>query len=523
MKKLNERCPLQNECERVCKFEKQENKCEYYQANSRPGYEIEDQESRDSIDIFEESEISEKPGTLVYIDVNKIIPHPQNPRKDLGDLTELAESIKAQGILQNLTVVPREPGYCISCKLWNSGVGKCTESHDKNERPPCHKWESDGKYTVIIGHRRLAAAKLAGITEVPCAITDMKIQEQIATMLLENMQRSDLTVYEQAQGIQMMLDLGESVANISEKTGFSETTVRRRVKLLELDQAKFKESIQRGATLMDYAELEKIEDIKLRNSVLEKIGTSNFRYELQRAIDKEASEKNMAVLVAELEKFATQVKDSNSGLQYVCSYYLSQKPTVTIPDDTETVKYFFVVSNYGYITLYKERSNSVNSTPVVDEKEQARREKRAALEEISKRAYQLRNEFICEISNTKAKKNMGVIIEYSLRVMLGDYYNMDYQDFTEYLGIEVDDEIEELDFNVIAEHVAAQPERHMLIATYLSLDSENEHYYDWNNRHDTNEALDTVYDFLEKLGYEMSDEEKSMRDGTHELFENSEV
>lgn len=55
-------------------------------------------------------------------------------------------------------------------------------------------------------------------------------------MLLENMQRSDLTVYEQAQGFQMMLDLGESISDISEKTGFSETTVRRRVKLLELDQ-----------------------------------------------------------------------------------------------------------------------------------------------------------------------------------------------------------------------------------------------------------------------------------------------
>ena len=187
-----------------------------------------------------------------------------------------------------------------------------------------------------------------------------------------------------------------------------------------------------------------------------------------------------------------------------------------------TVKYFFVVSNYGYITLYKESPISGNNTPVIDEKEQARSEKRAALEEITKRAYQLRSDFVREISNTRAKKSMGVIIEYALRVMLGDYYNIDYQDFTEYLGIEVDDEVEEWDFNVVAEQVAAQPERHMLVATYLSLDSENEHYYDWNNRYKENEVLDIVYDFLEKLGYEMSDEEKSMRDGTNELFEDSE-
>ena len=64
-------------------------------------------------------------------------------------------------------------------------------------------------YRVVIGHRRLAAAKLAGLAEVPCAVVEMTEQEQIATMLLENMQRSDLTVYEQAQGFQMMLDLGE--------------------------------------------------------------------------------------------------------------------------------------------------------------------------------------------------------------------------------------------------------------------------------------------------------------------------
>lgn len=67
-------------------------------------------------------------GQMVYLPVSKLFPHPDNPRKDNGDLTELAESIKANGVLQNLTVVPKE----------------------------------DGSYTVIIGHRRLAAAKLAG-------------------------------------------------------------------------------------------------------------------------------------------------------------------------------------------------------------------------------------------------------------------------------------------------------------------------------------------------------------------------
>ena len=78
---------------------------------------------------------------LTYIETSKIIPHPDNPRKDLGDLAELAESIKTKGILQNLTVVP----------LFD-------------------EFTADGfkRYRVVIGHRRLAAAKLAGLKEVPC-------------------------------------------------------------------------------------------------------------------------------------------------------------------------------------------------------------------------------------------------------------------------------------------------------------------------------------------------------------------
>ena len=118
---------------------------------------------------------------IKYIPVSKLWRHPDNPRKDLGDVTELAESIKVNGVLQNLTVVPL--------------IGEITK-----------KWDGES-YRVIIGHRRLAAAKLAGLEELPCVVVEMSEREQLSTMLTENMQRSDLTVYEQAQGFQMMLDM----------------------------------------------------------------------------------------------------------------------------------------------------------------------------------------------------------------------------------------------------------------------------------------------------------------------------
>lgn len=155
------------------------------------------------------------------------------------------KALKKTGILQNLTVVP-----------WFSSITGVGADDPKQQ-------EEMG-YIAVIGHRRLAAAKLAGLKEVPCVISDMSYSEQIATMLLENMQRNDLTLYEQAEGFQMMLDLGESVGDISEKTGLSTTTVRRRVKLLDLDKEKFRQSVERGATLSDYIELEKIEDVDLK-------------------------------------------------------------------------------------------------------------------------------------------------------------------------------------------------------------------------------------------------------------------
>ena len=186
----------------------------------------------------------ERKPTLTTIAIEKLHPHPDNPRKVLGDIDELAESIKASGILQNLTVVPMNDDWT--------------------------------EFTVIIGHRRLAAAKQAGLTELPCAVVEMTEKEQLSTMLTENMQRSDLTVYEEAKGCQLLLDLGDTVAEVAEKTGFSESKIRRRVKLCELDEEAFKESQLRQPTLADYERLNQIKDIDVRNELLTSIGTNNF-------------------------------------------------------------------------------------------------------------------------------------------------------------------------------------------------------------------------------------------------------
>ena len=236
---------------------------------------------------------------LQYIEVEKLHPHPDNPRKEIGDVSELAESIKQNGIFQNLTVVPAEDGY-----------------------------------TVIIGHRRLTAAKAAGLEKVPCVVADMTPKEQLQTMLLENMQRSDLTVYEQAQGFQLMLDMGSSVEEIAEKTGFSQTTVRRRVKMMELDQEKLKEVSKRQLSLADFDRLAQIEDIKVRNQCLDSIGTQNFKSSVAYEIRKQEIKKKLPSVKKQIK--ALGAKKLNSSDKY-SSRYESITGYIDIAKDRKSV------------------------------------------------------------------------------------------------------------------------------------------------------------------------------------------
>lgn len=121
---------------------------------------------------------------IVMIETQRLQHHPDNPRKDLGDVTELADSIKKNGIMQNLTVIPIE----------------CTE-YDPEKQLRANKISPSSNFYVLIGNRRLEACLQAGLEEVPCRIvSNISKKEQVGIMLEENMQRSDLTIIEQAEG-----------------------------------------------------------------------------------------------------------------------------------------------------------------------------------------------------------------------------------------------------------------------------------------------------------------------------------
>ena len=216
--------------------------------------------------------------SIFQIPVSKIEPHPQNPRKDLGDLTELCDSISRNGIMQNLTVVPLDDDMT--------------------------------KFRCVIGHRRLAAAKKVGLFAVPVTIAqDMDEREQLATMIAENMQRADLTIPEQAQAVQMMLDLGEDFESIADRTGLSESTVRRRARIAKYDQKTVSKALKQGATLFDFETLEKIKDPKRRETALLMAGTQNFAAAVRNAVEDEKREAFVKEAVQYFEAFAEKTQE----------------------------------------------------------------------------------------------------------------------------------------------------------------------------------------------------------------------
>lgn len=438
----------------------------------------------------------ERKPTLTTIAIEKLHPHPDNPRKVIGDIDELADSIKASGILQNLTVVPMNDDWT--------------------------------EFTVIIGHRRLAAAKQAGLTELPCAVVEMTEKEQLSTMLTENMQRSDLTVYEEAKGCQLLLDLGDTVAEVAEKTGFSESKIRRRVKLCELDEEAFKESQLRQPTLQDYDRLNQIKDIDTRNKLLKSIGTNNFDNLLYSAVQKqEVDEKR-----AELEKICldngmTKCESRNDipeNCEYVGTVGTAQLLKESFDDDRK--RYFFFTTYGIYVAIYIQKTKEqIENADAENKNRNAKRQKFDELEaqakEINQRCKALRESFMLEGNfNDDAKKqelinyilySMSECREYDDR----SFYFLSGLKHENYECINLDDCMKDTGKMLMAAAYAFFED--LYNTKYINVT------YDEGIQRNISPELNRFYNLLVKLGYVMSDEEIQLRDGTHPIFTTGET
>ena len=130
-------------------------------------------------------------GRMIALD--KLDPNPEQPRVDFGDLTELTASIAEKGVLEPLLVKPNR---------------------------------LTGRWMIIAGERRFRSAQKAGLKEVPCVEMEVDDGTIAEIALIENMQRKDLTVWEEADGLLALCErFGYTHDDVARKVGKSRTTV----------------------------------------------------------------------------------------------------------------------------------------------------------------------------------------------------------------------------------------------------------------------------------------------------------
>lgn len=439
---------------------------------------------------------------IVMLSRDILHPHPDNPRKDLGDLEELKESIRENGVMQNLTVVP--------------------------------DYENDG-YKILIGHRRFAASE--GILDkLPCTVVkNLTNREQVGIMLAENMQRSDLTFIEQAHGFQLMMDLGDTVENISKKTGFSKQTIKHRLEIGKLDKGAIEEAQKNfQLSISDFIELEKVKDLEERNRILEESENSeDLKSEIDWYLREQRCEENKKKYVELFNElgwkeatdrwfnFGTKW-DHVSGLGYIS--FDDFKPD-TIREAAKKLKGEIYYSNLN-------NSNSVNFARKVNKKDEKTKKKTKAElreEEMKKKQSQLEaaRRDICD-------EYLNCIIAIP-EEKLDDVYSVKYL-----VVSRLWDQLEKLeayvtDFDRIYGVKSNRKDWTLLQETYkdfdllqrvmlnmwraLASDYQNKFFcYPHIKNEKTLEAHQELYDILRKFGFRLDPEMEAVIDGTSELY-----
>src|ERR1700704_6973381 len=137
------------------------------------------------------------------IPIDKLHPNPDQPPTEIGDLTELTASISEKGVLEPLLVKPIL-----------------------------------GRWMIIAGERRWRAGTAAGLTEVPCIEMDVDESEVAEIALIENMQRKDLTPWEEADGLRALCErFGYTHEDVARKVGKSRSTVTEALSIASIPEA----------------------------------------------------------------------------------------------------------------------------------------------------------------------------------------------------------------------------------------------------------------------------------------------
>lgn len=179
----------------------------------------------------------ESAGQILLIEQENITPNPNQPRLrfDFDELKSLAESISNNGLLQPLTVRPI----------------------------------SGGRFELIAGERRLMAARMVGLTRIPCIVMNVDDKKSAIFALIENIQRQNLGFFEEAIAIETLAkDYRMSRDEICQKLGKAQSTVSNKLRLLTISAENREKIIKSGLTERHARALLRFEDEKMQTRAL---------------------------------------------------------------------------------------------------------------------------------------------------------------------------------------------------------------------------------------------------------------
>lgn len=430
---------------------------------------------------------------IKLINPSLIDPHPDNPRKNIGDVTDLAASIKANGLLSPLSVVP-----------------------------------NGSRYRVIAGHRRLAACKQAGTGAVPCFVLQLDPLQQLEAMITENCQREQLTVLEEADAIQGMLDLGATTASVAHRLGRSGDYVRDRAKAASIDN-------EVRATRDDFGQLTIGQLVAIarydgqpdrQKKLAQAAGTSNFDYIL-RNIERDDRDRqwveSVAALLVESDNGFNLIPDppySNPEWRYLgCMSPSTGTPEEAIEkirEQNPAAVSIHTVSQQVY--LWARRDHAAD-----DEKEarraaeQAERDaRRHALEEYAAASADKRMAWLhanlhgvkrAQLIETTARLGLLQIIDpdpqgYTLALSTWNDAACGAEQFATISGIEPKRALAELRHHLDEPDWAVWAVQILAARIEWFIDPT-----DWTTVNDTSRRIHGYYLILESLGYQPSDDE----------------
>ena len=435
---------------------------------------------------------------IKLINTSLIDPHPDNPRKQIGDVTDLAASIKANGLLSPLSVVP-----------------------------------NGERYRVIAGHRRLAACKQAGTGAVPCFVLDLDPLQQLEAMVTENCQREQLTVLEEADAIQGMLDLGATTASVAYRLGRSADYVRDRAKAASIDN-------EVRASRDDFSQLTIGQLVAIarydgqpdrQKKLAQAAGTSNFDYILRR-IERDDSDRQW------IESVAALLVESDNGINLIPDpekpysdpewrYAGCMFPSTGTPEETiEKIR----EQNPAAVSIHMEQVYLwTRRDKTADAEEEARRAaeqaerdaRRHALEEYAAASADKRMTWLHghlhgikrdKLIETTARLGLLQIIDpnpqgYTQALSTWNDAACGGEQFTTISGIEPERALAELRYHLDEPDWAVWAVQILAARIEWFIDPT-----DWTTVNDTSRRIPGYYQILQDLGYTPADDETSHLD-----------